>query len=234
MSRNRQRPASFALYDDEVDNISTPPNNLQLAIPHNDDDDAMETPATPAQGVGRRLNLESTELQAPLARRRPTAVPPPQFALFQQQRLQAHPATSMLQDTRSSSPQADLRYAPGAFPTPIMNMVNQRMLVEEEGDGYGYGEEEGAGNGYAGNYVTPMAHKMMAGAAAGVMLDELLDEQPEDAVDKDFILNLQQEGDLERLTRKAVLEAKTAWKKETMQVLRTHVDSLQDDIWLYK
>ncbi|KAJ2714104.1 hypothetical protein H4R19_001900 [Coemansia spiralis] len=53
------------------------------------------------------------------------------------------------------------------------------------------------------------------------------------AVDEDFILNLNQEGDLERLTRKAVEEVRTAWKPLAMDALRKQVASLDDDEWMH-
>ncbi|KAJ2775165.1 hypothetical protein IWQ56_000220 [Coemansia nantahalensis] len=53
------------------------------------------------------------------------------------------------------------------------------------------------------------------------------------AVDEDFILNLHQEGDLERLTRKAVSEARTAWKPLAMDALRKQVASLDADEWIH-
>ncbi|KAJ1721586.1 hypothetical protein LPJ53_003897 [Coemansia erecta] len=53
-------------------------------------------------------------------------------------------------------------------------------------------------------------------------------------IDPDFILNLNQEADLERLTKKAMNDVKTAGKKEIMQRLRTQVDSLQQDAWMYQ
>ncbi|KAI8319104.1 hypothetical protein GQ54DRAFT_51476 [Martensiomyces pterosporus] len=61
-------------------------------------------------------------------------------------------------------------------------------------------------------------------------------QQAEEAVvevDQDFILNLNQEGDLERLTRKAVGETRVAWKKEIMGRLRQEVDQLDEDQWLF-
>ncbi|PIA13557.1 hypothetical protein COEREDRAFT_83415 [Coemansia reversa NRRL 1564] len=52
-------------------------------------------------------------------------------------------------------------------------------------------------------------------------------------IDEDFMLNLNQEGDLERLTRKAMNDASGAWKKLTMDILRKQLDSLDEDEWMY-
>ncbi|KAJ2848338.1 hypothetical protein J3B02_003975 [Coemansia erecta] len=59
------------------------------------------------------------------------------------------------------------------------------------------------------------------------------EEKQKNAVDVDFILNLNQEADLERLTRRAVAEGKLAWKKETMAVLKKQVEGLNEDSWMY-
>ncbi|KAJ2842354.1 hypothetical protein IWW36_005938, partial [Coemansia brasiliensis] len=42
----------------------------------------------------------------------------------------------------------------------------------------------------------------------------------QNSIDQDFILNLNQEGDLEQLTRKAESDIKSAWKPLTMNALR--------------
>ncbi|KAJ2496688.1 hypothetical protein GGH96_005654 [Coemansia sp. RSA 1972] len=52
-------------------------------------------------------------------------------------------------------------------------------------------------------------------------------------VDQDFILNLNQEGDIQRLTRKAEADVKHAGKQLAMDALRKQVDSLDDDNWMY-
>ncbi|KAJ2452926.1 hypothetical protein EV183_002595 [Coemansia sp. RSA 2336] len=55
----------------------------------------------------------------------------------------------------------------------------------------------------------------------------------QNAIDQDFILNLNQEGDLEQLTRKAESDIKTAWKPLTMNALRKQIASLEDDDWMF-
>ncbi|KAJ2079391.1 hypothetical protein H4R24_003806 [Coemansia sp. RSA 988] len=57
--------------------------------------------------------------------------------------------------------------------------------------------------------------------------------QSNEAVDEDFMLNLNQEGDLERLTRKAMNDANGAWKQLTMNILRKQLASLDEDEWMY-
>ncbi|KAJ1752679.1 hypothetical protein LPJ55_001321 [Coemansia sp. RSA 990] len=55
----------------------------------------------------------------------------------------------------------------------------------------------------------------------------------QNAIDQDFILNLNQEGDLEQLTRKAENDIKSAWKPLTMSALRKQIASLEDDDWMF-
>ncbi|KAJ2141064.1 hypothetical protein IW136_002398 [Coemansia sp. RSA 678] len=52
-------------------------------------------------------------------------------------------------------------------------------------------------------------------------------------VDQDFILNLNQEGDIQRLTRKAEGDIKLAGKQLIVDALRKQVDSLDEDKWMY-
>ncbi|KAJ1923790.1 hypothetical protein GGI03_001138 [Coemansia sp. RSA 2337] len=58
-------------------------------------------------------------------------------------------------------------------------------------------------------------------------------ERDVEAIDEDFVLNVIQEGELERLTKMAVEETKVAWKQEIMGELRKQTNSLVDDDWMY-
>ncbi|KAI9502044.1 hypothetical protein GGI25_004556 [Coemansia spiralis] len=60
-----------------------------------------------------------------------------------------------------------------------------------------------------------------------------MDIQSKKQVDQDFILSLHQEGDLETLSRKAVKDARGAWKQLTMDSLKKQVASLEQDEWMY-
>ncbi|KAJ1997187.1 hypothetical protein H4R26_005923 [Coemansia thaxteri] len=53
-------------------------------------------------------------------------------------------------------------------------------------------------------------------------------------VDEEFLQNVVQEGELERLTKLAVEETEVAWKVEIMGELRKHVDGLAEDEWMYE
>ncbi|KAJ2062491.1 hypothetical protein GGI17_002383 [Coemansia sp. S146] len=76
---------------------------------------------------------------------------------------------------------------------------------------------------YISGYSTPIP-----GVRAGHAL-----ERGVEAIDEDFVLNVIQEGELERLTKMAVEETKVAWKHEIMSSLRKQTDSLVDDDWMY-
>ncbi|KAJ2491133.1 hypothetical protein IWW37_002586 [Coemansia sp. RSA 2050] len=77
---------------------------------------------------------------------------------------------------------------------------------------------------YVSGYSTPIP-----GAARGSPSVEADVE----AVDEDFVLNVVQEGELERLTRMAVEEINVVWKHEIMSELRKQTNSLADDDWIY-
>ncbi|KAJ2740057.1 hypothetical protein GGI20_006008 [Coemansia sp. BCRC 34301] len=78
---------------------------------------------------------------------------------------------------------------------------------------------------YVSGYSTPIS-----GAARGGNSTER-DVEP---VDEDFVQNVIQEGELERLTRMAVEETSVVWKQEIMGELRTQTNSLADDDWMFK
>ncbi|KAJ2698353.1 hypothetical protein H4218_003333 [Coemansia sp. IMI 209128] len=77
---------------------------------------------------------------------------------------------------------------------------------------------------YASGYSTPIPGATRGSPAAETDMEE---------VDEDFVLNVIQEGELERLTRMAVEETKIAWKHEIMGELRKQTNSLADDDWIY-
>ncbi|KAJ2880798.1 hypothetical protein IWW38_005890 [Coemansia aciculifera] len=81
--------------------------------------------------------------------------------------------------------------------------------------------EDGA---YVGGYSTPIP-----GGAHGTSALEMGTE----TIDEDFVQNVIQEGELERLTRVAMEETKVIWKQEIMDELRKQTDSLADDNWMY-
>ncbi|KAJ1795045.1 hypothetical protein LPJ59_004417 [Coemansia sp. RSA 2399] len=58
-------------------------------------------------------------------------------------------------------------------------------------------------------------------------------EDGEVQVDQDFVLSLRQEGELEALTRKAMKDARGAWKQMTMDYLHKQVAGLEQDEWMY-
>ncbi|KAJ1662339.1 hypothetical protein IW140_005953 [Coemansia sp. RSA 1813] len=58
-------------------------------------------------------------------------------------------------------------------------------------------------------------------------------QQEEIQVDQDFVLSLRQEGELETLTRKAMKDAREAWKQITMDYLHKQVAGLEQDEWMY-
>ncbi|KAJ2836715.1 hypothetical protein FBU31_001299 [Coemansia sp. 'formosensis'] len=77
---------------------------------------------------------------------------------------------------------------------------------------------------YVSGYSTPIP-----GARGGHGL-----EGEVEAIDEEFVLNVIQEGELERLTKLAVEETKILWKQEIMGELRKQTDSLADDDWMYQ
>ncbi|KAJ2645217.1 hypothetical protein GGF44_000093 [Coemansia sp. RSA 1694] len=78
---------------------------------------------------------------------------------------------------------------------------------------------------YVSGYSTPIP-----GAARGSNALEMGIEP----IDEDFVQNVIQEGELERLTKMAVEETKVLWKQEIMSELRKQTDSLVDDNWMYE
>ncbi|KAJ1882308.1 hypothetical protein H4R99_003898 [Coemansia sp. RSA 1722] len=84
-----------------------------------------------------------------------------------------------------------------------------------------------------GQFYSELADSPEALVATPSMVGQGEQVGKQNAVDPDFILNLNQEADLERLTKRAVAECAQAWKKETMQALKAQVDGLNEDSWMY-
>ncbi|KAJ2119390.1 hypothetical protein IW147_005910 [Coemansia sp. RSA 720] len=141
-------------------------------------------------------------------------------------RLDLAPPQFALQPTHS-----DL--AGSAFATPI----NNAFTTPEQTNNWSYSNE-----------VTPKAplrgaHEMDGYWSPNSMGAQLGNNQVDgpptpfgagpNVVDQDFILNLNQEGDIQRLTRKAEADIKHAGKQLVMDALRKQVDSLDDDKWMF-
>ncbi|KAJ1722727.1 hypothetical protein LPJ61_005899 [Coemansia biformis] len=166
------------------------------------------TPASriAAAAVGRRLDLgppPPLPPPFPLALHTPAAAPLPRFSLGGRS------------PPISSSPEHS------AFTTPFMH---QHSGHGELGWGSAGGRGSAAGRG---DWISPV------GQADQHMADGPPTPFGTQEVDEDFVLNLNQEGDLERLTRKAVDEARTAWKPLVMDSLKKQLASLDEDEWMY-
>lgn len=81
-------------------------------------------------------------------------------------------------------------------------------------------------------YTTPQRNLQLDNVLATPPSDH--GEEEAQIPDPEFIVNLQQEGDLERLTRKATEEGKGAWRRELMDKIRKQVESIETDEWLFK
>ncbi|KAI7835209.1 hypothetical protein BX661DRAFT_168367 [Kickxella alabastrina] len=188
------------------------PESFSLFDPQDyDDNDSYRTPDGQHYSGQRHPELGQFSIGNTLSN--PAAVAAPVGRRLNLEGIErvAAPQFSMYSQHAPTSPQHDSHSS--AFATPIMHQHHYRM---------------GAGTQDMNMYETPVATKQtnVALQSEAEMKTELVDE--------DFILNLRQEGDLARLTRKAVEDTKTAWKKETMQRLRAQVASLDDDAWMYQ
>ncbi|KAJ2822019.1 hypothetical protein IWW50_004397 [Coemansia erecta] len=178
---------------------------------------ATGTPASrvAAGAVGRRLDLA-----------------PPQFALHQP------PAGRILSDGMDG---------PSAFATPVVQQPQLSNdwsyqtppeLGAQKPAPHIHGEPDDDWSPAAvGSMMTPPGQ--FSGSSNSIIQQQGIDGPPTpfgaqpNVVDQDFILNLNQEGDLERLTRKAEADIKGAWKQLTMDALKRQVASLEDDKWMF-
>ncbi|KAJ2384435.1 hypothetical protein H4S02_004815 [Coemansia sp. RSA 2611] len=173
---------------------------------------ASGTPASriAAGAVGRRLDLA-----------------PPQFGL--------HPPPSFSGQALAGNDMG----GSSAFTTPVMQQASNsadprswgyHTPPERESQPGLYAHEEHDGWSPMISTVTPTNQLGMGQSADGPPTP--FGAQPH-AVDQEFILNLNQEGDLERLTRKAECDLKSAGKQLAMDELRKQVASLEDDEWIF-
>ncbi|KAJ2798437.1 hypothetical protein H4R20_004823 [Coemansia guatemalensis] len=111
-------------------------------------------------------------------------------------------------------------------PAPSLPSIEQQQQFEEEHSGF-----------WGGSIDSPQdQHQQHNDSIAQQVADgppTPFGNQSNAAVDEDFMLNLNQEGDLERLTRKAMNDANGAWKQLTMDILRKQLASLDEDEWMY-
>ncbi|KAJ1961837.1 hypothetical protein GGI12_003020 [Dipsacomyces acuminosporus] len=249
----------FISLEDIISRRSPPPPfpalgkslNMAHRAYDDDDDDDMETPTVSGNSSRQYMNAE-----------RPLPPPPPQFTLHQPEFNSQHqgpedassafttPIQQQQQQYMASMDTAEF-LGRAISPEDSMQRFNNhraqgnhmrrfelagRLNMADSYEEYEDGDE---------SMITPVGRPGDAQPLSLPLDDDSSnsayfttptrqgEEDTPAEVDPDFILNLNQEGDLERLTRKAVNDAKGAWKKEIMNKLRQEVDHLDQDQWLF-
>ncbi|KAJ2854163.1 hypothetical protein GGI22_004589 [Coemansia erecta] len=84
-----------------------------------------------------------------------------------------------------------------------------------------------------GSFPTPAGFARLQQQQQQPLQAQPQEDNGEVQVDQDFVLSLRQEGELEALTRKAMKDARGAWKQMTMDYLHKQVAGLEEDEWMY-